>query len=196
MSNRKNLNNWIISLILLVVVIVGFFIAYITKEKDEPSKQEKAISEIRNFMNDGNLKIQYANESKFAYDGSIDEDIYISEFDQFEINSKTGKVLQFGPKPSVIGGKQKAYDYSNKYTEAELEKMAKDFIVEHNPGLNLDQLTATGGNKEEKNYFFRWENRARKIDGAYPFIVVGFTNGGSVLSYVNAIEIGLDKNNN
>ncbi len=195
MHNMKNQGKLIVLAVMVVVLIVTWlFIVFKNRHYSEPTKQEKAISEIRNFMNDSNLKIQYANESKFAYDGSIDEDIYISEFDQFEVNSKTGEILQFGPKPSVVGGKQKAYDYSNKYTEAELERMAKNFIANHNPEINLDQLTATGGNKEEANYFFRWEDRARRVDGAYPFIQVGFTNGGSILSYVNALDI--DKNNN
>lgn len=90
---RKFQTNGQFLLILLAVVIVGFFIAYEAKEKNEPSKQEKAISEIRNFMNDSSLKIQYANESKFAYDENMDEDIYISEFDQFEIN-ENGKIIR------------------------------------------------------------------------------------------------------
>jgi|GEM_PF-4773061 len=195
MRNMKNQGKLIVSAVVIVVFMVaGFFIILKNKSNSEPTKQEKATLEIRSFMNDDSLKIQYANESKFAYDENIDEDIYISEFDQFEVNSKTGEILQFGPKPSVVGGKQKAYDYSNKYTEAELEKMAKDFITSHNPKIKLNELIANGGNKEETNYFFRWEDRTRRVDGAYPFIEVGFTNGGSILSYVNALDI--DKNNN
>lgn len=182
---QSNKNKLVIGAVaILLLVATGFFV-FGTKGTTEPTMKEKAISEIRKFMGDENLKAEYANPSKFAYDSNMDEDIYVSEFDQFEIDSKTGKLLQFGPKPSSA----KTYDESSRYSEAELETMAKDYIARNVPEINLANLTPNNGNKEQGHYFFRWEDKTKKTAEGYPFIQVGFSRGGSVLSYINALEI-------
>jgi len=188
MHKKFKRNAIILTSLLIAIILAGFFIVKNSRSNSEPTKQEKAVAEIRKFMGDENLKVQYANPSKFAYGSNINEDIYVSEFDQFEIDSKTGKLLQFGPKPSS----SKSYDESPRYTESELEAMAKDYIAKNAPEVNLANVTPNNGNKEQEHYFFRWEDRGNKTTDGYSFVQVGFSRGGSILSYINTL--GLSEN--
>ena len=186
MNNTNNKKKWfILAIAFLFLMIVGLFIALRDKSTSTLTNQESAITGIRKFMGDDSLKIEYINESTFAYDENMAVAVYVSEFDQFEINSKTGKLLQFGPKPSSI----KNYDETSRYAESELEVMARDYLAKNAPEVNLTKLVSNGGNKGQEHYFFRWEDRSRNTTEGYPFIQVGFSRGGSVLGYINALGL-------
>lgn len=72
------------------------------------------------------------------------------------------------------------------YSYAELQDMAKVLLSEVTD-VKIDELTPAHGNKEG-NYFFRWEDPSKKIDGDMnAFVQVGIRKDGWVFSYTYAL---------
>ena len=67
--------------------------------------------------------------------------------------------------------------------------MARAFVAKNAPEVKLDNLTANFGDKEGVNYFFRWEDITRENEDMHPFIQVGFSRGGDLLSYTDSLGL-------
>jgi len=74
-----------------------------------------------------------------------------------------------------------------------LEKIARDLVVRASPEINLDVLTPDHGEKRAgniANLFFRWIDISKMLsNGQHPFIQIGLTGKGKLLSYVNTIPL-------
>jgi len=70
-----------------------------------------------------------------------------------------------------------------------LEVKAREFIAKNALNADLSKLTASTGEKSGTNFFFRFTDESRKIDGTKPFVQVGFTVGGDLLSYTNTLGL-------
>jgi len=181
--------------ILLAIVILGILgvgvFAYpkkVTKPQqiNQESIRQRDISEIEKFANNQDLTVEFASASQSSYDPAVPVNVYYSGSDQYELDARTGKVIQFGSRDLPIGSEnEKTVDNSSRYKTEELEAMARRFIAEKAPDVNVDLLTPNHGIKST-NYFFRWENRSKKTTEGYLFIQVGFTQGGTLLNYINA----------
>ena len=155
-----------------------------------PEKErQQAVSEIKKFAGKQDLEVKYKNTSKSSYNGNVPSEIYTTDFDQYEIDARNNKIIQFGPRPLNVGEKPKDLDTTARYSKDELETMAKEFIAKNAPEVKLDELTARIGDKEGVNFFFRWEDTTREIEDMHPFIQVGFSRGGDLLSYTNSLGL-------
>ncbi len=152
-------------------------------------ERQNAIVEIKKFAKDQKINVIYKNTSKASLNSSVPVEIYISGFDQYEVDIRNNKIIQFGPRPLAPGDNPKEFDQTLRYSLKELENMARQFILDNAPEVNLDNLTANFGSKENANYFFRWEDASREIEEMHPFIQVGFSRGGSLLSYANSLGL-------
>ena len=153
------------------------------------TERQKAVDEIRKFSKDKEINVDYKNTSKSSLNSVIPVEIYISGLDQYEVNALNNKIIQFGPRPLALNENTKEFDYTSRYSKKELESMARQFLQENAPEVNIDKLTANFGDKDGMSYFFRWEDASREIEGMHPFIQVGFSRGGSLLSYTNSISL-------
>jgi len=71
----------------------------------------------------------------------------------------------------------------------ELETLARDMVSLAAPGLDLDTLTPEPGSKIS-NYFYRWTDHNKQLaDGSPPYIQIGLTGKGELLSYINLIPL-------
>jgi hypothetical protein len=107
--------------------------------------------------------------------------------DRYEVGIVNGKIIEFGSRNLPVGSEnEKKYDNTPRYNPKELEMMARQFITKSVAGVNLEALTLNQSNKGS-NYFFRWEDRSQKTSEGYPFIQVGFSQGGTLLGYINTL---------
>lgn len=97
----------------------------------------------------------------------------------FVVNSVTNHIMQVDEIPGTWGYKadgsrwysgQKQYDYSGKYSQAEIEQLARNFIARHSVALgniDLSKLTLETGKKDggdgRVNYFLTWKGEARTV---------------------------------
>lgn len=159
-----------------------------------------AIEAIRAFAKDPALDVHYGQSGKMPYgtpDGNdtVLVETYYAGLDQYVVLPSAGnKVIQYGERLRAANEAPRPVDTTARYTQAQLEQMARTFIAERLPGLDLSRLTANGGNKQGgtgTNYFFRWEDRSAGpggyVDGLPPLVQVGFSTGGTLLSYQNTL---------
>ncbi|PIR57221.1 MAG: hypothetical protein COU72_02060 [Parcubacteria group bacterium CG10_big_fil_rev_8_21_14_0_10_41_35] len=102
---------------------------------------------------------------------------------------RTNEIVQFGPAPLAIGEAAKVYNTEAKFAPEQLEVKAREFIAKNAPNADLSKLTASTGEKSGTNFFFRFTDESRKVDGTKPFVQVGFTVGGDLLSYTNTLGL-------
>jgi flagellar basal body-associated protein FliL len=153
------------------------------------NERQKAVTEIKKFADKQDLAVNYKNTAKSVYNPGVLEEVYTTDYDQYEIDVRNNKIIQFGPRPLNIGEKAKDFDTTARYSKEELETMARQFIAKNMPEVKLNDLTSKFGDKEGVNYFFRWEDTSREIEDMHPFIQVGFSRGGDLLSYTNSLGL-------
>ncbi len=179
--------------LLLAVVAVGILL-YGKKQNPKQSPQElrmqRDISEIRKFAGSANLAVQFESESKSSNGLNVPVNIYYSGADRYEIDAN-GKIVEFSSRNLPIGSEnEKVINNDPRYSQQDLENMARQFIIKNASEVGLEKLTLDQNIKESgsiKNYFFRWEDKARKTTEGYPFIQVGFSQGGTLLNYVDTL---------
>ena len=189
------MKNKILVFILLVgIVIIGMW-AYKDKQTKQIPKQsaqelraQRDISVIRNFANSPDLAVQYESESKSSNGKVIPVIIYTAGADMYEVDFN-GKIVEFGSRNLPIGSEsEKIVNNTPRYKQQELEAMAKQFIAKNASDMDLEKLTLNQSNKGT-NYFFRWEDRTKKTTEGYPFIQIGFSQGGTIMGYINAMRL-------
>ncbi|PZS01592.1 MAG: hypothetical protein DLM69_04805 [Candidatus Chloroheliales bacterium] len=171
------------------------------------NKRQGAIAAIRAFAKDPAAHVDYQQTLKIPYPGgSATAEVYYVGLDQYTILPANNKVVQVGERPRLGNEPGKQYDVTPRYDQAQLEAMAVAFIKEHAPDVDLTKLNAQFGSKgavapndkggqnagtpHDTNYFFRWEGYSANLTGGpdeVPFIQVGFTVGGTFLSYTNSL---------
>lgn len=153
------------------------------------SERQNAVAEIKKFADKQDLTVNYRNTSKSSYNAAVSAEVYTTDFDQYEVDARNNNIIQFGPRPLNVEEKSKEFDTTPRYSKVELETMARQFIAKNASAIKLDSLTPKFGDKEGVNYFFRWEDASREIEDMHPFIQVGFSRGGSLLSYTNSLGL-------
>lgn len=181
-------NKILISALLLIFVIVGLWVY----QKQEPkqtiqeSRIQRDISAIRKFADSSELAVQFESESKSSNGKVVPVNVYIAGSDRYEIDAN-GKIIGFGSRNLPVGSEnEKIIDNSPRYNQQELESMARQLIVKNASDINLDELTLAQ-NTKGTNYFFRWEDKSKKTSEGYLFIQIGFSQGGTLLNYVNIL---------
>lgn len=153
------------------------------------NERQQAVDEIKKFAKKQDLAVNYKSTGKSVYNTTVADELYTTDYDQYDVDAKNNRIIQFGPRPLAIGEAPKQYDTTARYSKNELEAMARQFIATNMPDVKLDNLTSRFGDKEGVNYFFRWEDTSQKVEDMYPFIQVGFTRGGDLLSYTNTLGL-------
>lgn len=170
-----------------------------------PEEQEKAVAAIKDLLGRPDANVEY--ECVISNPNKPDEqpqlETYTLDFDRFIVEIKTNHVLEMMPKEANSWGEnengsrwfspRKQYDYTARYTQADAEQLARDFINNHEKSLgkiDLDKLTLETGIKDENdgmvNYFFIWRGETK--DGYIPQLNITFTQGGELVHYSNQLS--------
>lgn len=149
-----------------------------------------AIAKIRSFANSPDLIVEYKYTSKSSYNWEVPAEIYYVGDNMYEIDIRNNEIIQFGPRPLTAVDLKPKEELNSEllFSVAELERMARQ-VIAHNTRVELAKLSAAHGNKEEVNYFFRWEDHSRRIEGLYPFIQAGLSKSGVLVSYTNSLGL-------
>ena len=147
-------------------------------------KRENAVAAVRDFLEMPTVEVEYECNNAFY---SLEEDrlipskgeTYTVGMTYFIVDPATNFVLQVDETPGTWGYKtdgsrwfsdQKEYEYSAKYSQEEVEQIAKSFIARHPSAIgniDLGKLTLETGKKDSGNgrvnYFFIWRGEARTV---------------------------------
>lgn len=157
---------------------------------------EKGLASIRAFRKDMNAKANYRNTSWNPYyniDPSGKPEAQTMSFVDSEgwlytVAVDTNKIIQVGPTPrQSLDETSPARDFTARYSKEDLQKYAVGWLKDR--GINVNEaakgLEFSVGTKDGKGYFFRWVDRGDTEKTR--FLQVGFTIGGSLLSYTNTL---------
>ena len=153
------------------------------------SERSAAVAKIRAFSGNDGLNPEYVSTSRSSYNNQVNAEFFMVGKDYFEVDMRTNEIVQFGPAPLAIGEAAKVYNTEAKFAPEQLEVKAREFIAKNAPNADLSKLTASTGEKSGTNFFFRFADESRKVDGTKPFVQVGFTVGGDLLSYTNTLGL-------
>ena len=153
------------------------------------SERAAAVAKIRAFSGNQGLNPEYASTARSSYNSKVNAEFYRVGADYFEVDTRTNEIVQFGPAPMENGETAKAYNTEAKFSPEQLEAKAREFIAKNASNADLSKLEASTGEKSGTNFFFRWTDESRDIDGTKPFVQVGFTTGGDLLSYTNSLGL-------
>lgn len=148
-----------------------------------------AVAKIRAFTGNQGLNPNYVSTAKSSYSNTAIAEYYSVGQDYFEVNTATNEIVQFGPAPVAKGQPAKEYNTEAKFTPEQIEAKAREFIAKNAPDANLSNLKASTGEKGGTNFFFRFTDESRKVEDVQPFVQVGFTVGGDLLSYTNTLGL-------
>jgi len=147
-------------------------------------EREKAVAAVRDFLEMPTVDVKYECNDAFY---NLEEDRLVSAKSEtysvdstyFVVNSVTNHIMQVDETPGTWGYRadgsrwfsdQKQYDYSGKYSQAEIEQLARNFITKHSVALgsiDLSKFTLETGKKDggngRVNYFLTWKGEARTV---------------------------------
>lgn len=149
-----------------------------------PEEREKAVAAVRDLLEMPTIEVKYECNDAFY---SLEEDrlitakgeTYSVDSTYFVVSPSSNHILQVDETPGTWGYKadgsrwfsdQKQYDYSGKYSQAEIEQLARNFIAKHSLALgniDLSKFTLETGKKNggngRVNYFLIWKGEARTV---------------------------------
>ncbi|OQA93719.1 MAG: hypothetical protein BWY24_00322 [Microgenomates group bacterium ADurb.Bin219] len=147
-------------------------------------EREKAVAAVRDFLEMPTVNVKYECNDAFY---NLEEDrliaakseTYLVDSTYFVVNSVTNHIMQVDETPGTWGYKadgsrwfsdQKQYDNSGKYSQTEIEQLARNFIAKHSIALgsiDLSKLTLETGKKDggngRVNYFLTWKGEVRTV---------------------------------
>ena len=149
-----------------------------------PEEREKAVAAVRDFLETPTIAVKY--ECNDAFYNLEENQLITAKSETFSVDSTyfvvspiTNHILQVDETPGTWGYKadgsrwfsdQKQYDYSGKYSQAEIEQLGRNFIAKHSVALgniDLSKLTLETGKKDggngRVNYFLIWKREAKTV---------------------------------
>ena len=164
-----------------------------------PEEREKAVRAVREFLDrpDANVEYECIKNPNNNADEQPQTETYIVDFDRFVVSTTTNLVVEMSVKEGVWGqnedgtrwfSPQKDYDFTPRYSKDEVEKLAREFIGEHQLALgkiNLDdmklEIDSKGAEENQLTYFLKWE-------GNHSTLVITYTQGGQLIHYLNELK--------
>lgn len=159
---------------------------------------EQASVSVRSFTKDSGKQLKflksgwnpYYAEAEGKREGQV-TNLADSEGWLYTVALDTNKIVQIGPRPrESVDEPTPEIDFTKRYTEEQLQEYAINWLKDH--GVSVDE--ATKGlefkvtSKDDRGYFFRWyDPSANSSGGDMRFLQVGFSIGGSLLSYTNTL---------
>lgn len=159
---------------------------------------ERLTASVRSFVKDGELGLKFRDSRYNPYlaDPHGKAEGQIANFTDkdgmlYTVALDTGKVIQIGPAPREHReDPTPARDFTKRYTKEQLQEYAVSWLKDRD--VNVDEVTkglefkVTA--KDANGYFFRWYDPSKAESGGdMRFLQVGFTVGGSLLSYTNTL---------
>jgi hypothetical protein len=141
---------------------------------------------------DGNKPV-YLERFTLPYNPSAALERYQAGKFFYTVDIASSQVVDISPVDISVFPKhsQNSNALKGKYSEDELQTLARDYITKVAGEINLDALTPVFANKEGRIYFFRWEDSLGSLDdGTTPFVQVAISSlDGKVRHFVNTLPL-------
>ncbi len=145
-------------------------------------EREPAVARIQSI--EPGQEVTYLDQDRSPYDRSSKLERYQTDKYCYWVDISTTQVVQIDRVDGHSSGSELLY------TESQMEEKAREFIARVTGDVTLSDLAPRFGDKSGENFFFRWEDKTRKIDGEMPaFIQVGFSREGDLIGYVNTFPL-------
>lgn len=133
---------------------------------------------------DGTQKAEYSFHTDMPYYGkSLKTEVYETPNYQYVMDVDTGNILQIAIK------NWNGHNTQLTYSQDELENQAASHLQSIDSSIDLSRLSLQVYEKTG-TIFFRWEDESSQLlDGRYPFVQVGLSTDGNLLTYVNTLQI-------
>lgn len=169
--------------------------------------RQNAVNQVARFAKVSAADVRYERAGKSSYASSAPVELYVVGADQYEVNMLTDEIIQVTPAPRPENVGPKTYNNKPIYASAELEAKARSLIsaqsrvrVDALTANHMEKVISVGASNKPGSpassdvapivyHFFRWEDRSRNLEGMAPFIQVGFSSGGDLLSYTNTLSL-------
>lgn len=193
MKQRFKNRKIVITLLVFTMLAIGGAVLFFSKQEatqqstvTKTDTTQTEIASISEFSGRQDIDPQYVGPSTSSYDEGIPVHVYTVGPDQYELDARNGKVIQFGTRSLPVGNDAGMGGITITTQTSDLESSARQFIQKNISEVNFDTLTPNHGDKGE-NRFFRWEDRSRNTSEGYPFVEVGFSQKGLLIGYVNTL---------
>ncbi len=165
----------------------------------ESKQVERGATGIKEFQKNPELKVNFVGTAWNPYlEKATDNPVkfepvspmltYKDEQNwEYWVDLETYKIIQIGPGAiDSLNDPTPKFDFTPRYTKKELQKYAMNWLKERGVNEDLRNLKFEIGTKDERGYFFQWTN-TEAPEGEMRVLQVGFTIGGSLLSYTNTL---------
>jgi hypothetical protein len=126
--------------------------------------------------------VTYLDRDRSPYDIEADLERYQTSRHIYSVDIATNQVVEI----TLVD--EMSIQTKPVFAVDELEKMAREFVSVVAPGVDLDRLSPTFGDKGGEMFFFRWEDRSATVGGGMPaFIQVGYSQAGDLVHFVNTL---------
>lgn len=142
-------------------------------------EREKAVRLIQSIeLGD----VTYLDQDRSSYDTITKLERYQTSKFYYSVNIATNQIVEINLVDEFN------INLTPLFTQNELETKAREFITLVAPDTNLASLISYFGNKGSEIFFFRWEDRSKRLkEGMYPFIQIGLSQGGDLVHYINTL---------
>ena len=159
---------------------------------------DRTSASVKSFMKDSGKQLKFIKSGWNPYytkaegqrEGQV-TNLADSEGWLYTVALDTNKIVQVGPRErESLDEPTPEIDFTKRYTKDQLQDYAVNWLKDH--GVNVDEVTKglqfKVTSKDDRGYFFRWyDPSANNSDGNMRFLQVGFSIGGSLLSYTNTL---------
>jgi hypothetical protein len=128
--------------------------------------------------------VVYLDRDRTPYDMSVSLERYQTAQFIYSVDIATNQIIE------IVREDEWNINVDPIFSSKELEAKGREFISIVAKDTNLDVLTPSFGNKSGEMFFFKWEDHSRFLSGKItPFILIGFSQGGDLLNYVNTLSL-------
>jgi hypothetical protein len=159
--------------------------------------RQKAVNTIKAFATvaDGNESVTVDHYETFGvnpYDNDRPVEFYIIGPMHYVVDVATNNVVQFGPRALKDGESPQQFNELSVLNHEELRDRAQALVSELSttPLSTLTLKTTVKEGATTKRYFFRWEDNNQTLEsGVHPFVQIGLSPAGDVVSYTNILGL-------
>lgn len=165
----------------------------------EGEQVERGATGIKKFQKNPELKVNFTGTAWNPYiEKATDNPVKFESVSpmltyrdeqnwEYWVDLESNKIIQIGPGAiNSLDDPTPMFDFTPRYTKKQLQEYAMKWLKEKGINEDLRNLKFEIGTKDNKGYFFQWTN-TKAPEGEMRVLQVGFTIGGSLLSYGNTL---------
>jgi hypothetical protein len=170
---------------------INELIARPVEDRQDAVNHIKSFAAVAHTVNSVSVD-DYTTLSSNPYNDQHRIELYHAGPIVYAVDTETNTVVQYGPRSLKPGESAPEFDESPALNVNQLENQAVEVVTELSSTnlADLELRTSIKENSTTSRYFFRWEDNTRELPGGiHPFIQIGLSPAGDVVSYTNTLGL-------